>query len=144
MTEIFFYILDDTADDANARFACRMAEKAHDNGHRIYLHVADEARSEALDKLLWQFRQGSFVPHATTATLEADDNLTPVVIGAGEPPPGFNDILINIGGDVGGFFSRFARHNEIIAPADVDSARSRYRFYKDRGYTLTTHKIAAG
>ncbi|MES1927937.1 DNA polymerase III chi subunit, HolC [Salinisphaera dokdonensis CL-ES53] len=144
MTEVFFYILEDEAADANMRFACRLTEKAYDGGHRIYLHVADDAQADALDKLLWQFRQGSFVPHASVAALAADDHLTPVVIGAGAPPAGFDDILINVGGDVGGFFSRFARHNEIVAPADVDSARSRYRFYKDRGYTLTTHKIAAG
>ncbi|WP_353177733.1 DNA polymerase III subunit chi [Salinisphaera sp. T5B8] len=144
MTEVFFYILEDEADDASARFACRLTEKAHENGHRVYLHVADDEAAQALDALLWVFRQGSFVPHATTATLESDDELTPVVIGSGEPPPGFDDMLVNLGGDVGGFFSRFARHNEIVAPADVDHARARYRFYKDRGYALTTHKIAAG
>ena len=144
MTEVFVYILEDEAEDASARFACRLTEKAHENGHRVYLHVADEAAADTLDALLWVFRQGSFVPHAKMAALEADDDLTPVVIGCGEPPPGFDDMLINLGGEVGSFFSRFARHNEIVAPTDVDSARTRYRFYKDRGYALTTHKIAAG
>ena len=144
MTEVFFYILEDTAADANMRFACRLTEKAHDGGHRVYLHAADAHQAEALDNLLWQFRQGSFVPHVTAAGLTADDDLTPVVIGTGEPPAGFDDVLINVGGDVGGFFSRFARHNEVVPPADVDTARSRYRFYKDRGYALTTHKIPAG
>jgi DNA polymerase-3 subunit chi len=143
MTEVFFYILEDEAADASARFACRLTEKAHDSGHRVYLHVADDSAAEALDSLLWQFRQGSFVPHATTAALADDDDLTPVAIGAGEPPPGFDDVLINVGGNVGGFFSRFARHNEVVPPAAVDAARSRYRFYKDRGYALTTHKIPA-
>lgn len=144
MTEVFFYILEDDAADASARFACRLTEKAQENGHRVYVHVADEAAADALDSLLWLFRQGSFVPHVTVRALEADDALTPVVIGAGEPPAGFDDMLINLGGDVGGFFSRFARHNEIVAPTEVASARSRYRFYQDRGYALTTHKIPAG
>ncbi|ROO37492.1 DNA polymerase III subunit chi [Salinisphaera orenii] len=143
MTEVFFYILADEAADASARFACRLTEKAHAAGHRVYLHVADARQAEDLDDLLWQFRQGSFVPHATLAALEADDDLTPVVIGTGEPPAGFDDVLVNLGGDVGTFFSRFARHNEIVAPADVAAARSLYRFYKDRGYALTTHRIAA-
>jgi DNA polymerase-3 subunit chi len=144
VTEVFFYILEDEADDASARFACRLTEKAHENGHRVYLHVADDASAEALDSLLWVFRQGSFVPHAQKGALESDDDLTPVVIGSGEPPSGFDDVLINLGGEVSRFFSRFARHNEIVAPADVDAARTRYRFFKDRGYALTTHKIAAG
>lgn len=143
MTEVFFYILEDEAEDARERFACRLTEKAHESGHRVFMHVRDDRQAEALDSLLWVFRQGSFVPHARQAARAADDDLTPVVIGSGEPPPAFDDILINVGGEVGGFFSRFARHNEIVAPADVDTARSRYRFYKDRGYALTTHKIAA-
>jgi DNA polymerase-3 subunit chi len=143
MTEIFFYILEDEATDAVARFACRLTEKAHAEGRRIYLYAADADQVAALDTLLWVFRQSSFVPHTTAAALADDDRLTPVVIGDSEPPVGFDDVLINLGGDVADFFSRFARHNEIVAPAAVAAARSRYRFYKDRGYPLTTHKIAA-
>lgn len=143
MTEVFFYILEDTAGDAAQRFACRLTEKAHAEGHRVFIHVNDDTQSQAMNELLWTFRQGSFVPHAALDTLSADDNLTPVVIGAGQPPAGFDDVLINLGGEVGSFFSRFARHNEVVAPSERDSARERYRFFKDRGYALTTHKIAA-
>lgn len=142
MTEVFFYILEDDAQDAADRFACRLTEKAHAEGHRVFVHVADEARMDTLDRLLWLFRQGSFVPHVTTPELSADDDLTPVVIGTGEPPAGFDDLLINIDGDVGGFFSRFSRHSEVVTPAARDAARERYRFFKDRGYSLTTHRIA--
>ncbi|HET7315673.1 DNA polymerase III subunit chi [Salinisphaera sp.] len=143
MTEVFFYILEDEAADATAHFACRLAEKAHGEGHRVFIHVADAAQTAALDNMLWQFRQGSFVPHTATDALAPDDDLTPVVIGAGEPPAGFDDILLNVGGEVGGFFSRFARHNEIVGPESMAAARHRYRFFKDRGYQLTTHKIPA-
>ncbi|ROO29120.1 DNA polymerase III subunit chi [Salinisphaera japonica] len=143
MTEVFFYILEDTAADAPDRFAARLIEKAHGEGHRVYVHVADADAVAALDKLLWTFRQGSFVPHVAAADLDADDDLTPIVIGAGEPPDGFNDVLVNVGGDVGAFFSRFARHNEIAGAARVAQARTQYRYFKDRGYALTTHKIPA-
>ncbi len=144
MTEVLFYILSDDAPDAAERFACRLAEKAHAGGHRLFLHTADAAQAGALDKLLWLFRQGSFVPHAAADALEADDDMTPVIIGAGEPPPGFDDILINLGGDVSRFFSRFSRHMEVVVPARREDARAAYRFYKDRGYQLTTHRIDAG
>ena len=143
MTEVFFYILEDEAADAPAHFACRLTEKAHNEGHRVFIHVADAAQATALDELLWQFRQGSFVPHVTAEALESDDDLTPVVIGAGEPPTGFDDMLINVGGEFGGCFSRFARHNEVVGPQAMATARRQYRFFKDRGYQLTTHKIAA-
>ena len=143
MTEVLFYILEDDAAEADQRFACRLAEKAHAGGHRIYLHVASAEQVKAVDTLLWVFRQGSFVPHAAADDLAASDGRTPVVIGRGPPPPGFDDVLINLGGDVTSFFSRFSRHSEIVAPGAREDARARYRFYKDRGYALTTHKIAA-
>lgn len=143
MTEIFFYILEDEAANATAYFTCRLTEKAHGEGHRVFIHVADTAQAAALDDMLWQFRQGSFVPHATLEALTTDDDLTPVVIGTGEPPAGFDDVLINAGGEVGLFFSRFARHNEIVGPSAMAAARRQYRFFKDRGYPLTTHRIAA-
>lgn len=142
MTEVLFYILDNDAPDAAPHFACRLTEKAHAAGHRLYLHTADAAQATALDRLLWTFRQGSFVPHARAHDFAADDSRTPVVVGSGEPPPAFDDILINLDGDVSGFFSRFRRHMEIVAPARRDAARAAYKFFRDRGYDLTTHHIA--
>lgn len=141
MTEVLFYILDDDAPDAAPYFACRLAEKVHAAGHRLYVHVADAAQATALDRMLWTFRQASFVPHVLIDDYVADDNLTPVVIGCGEPPAGFDDMLINLDGDVSRFFSRFRRHMEVVGPARRDTARAAYRFFRDRGYELTTHNI---
>lgn len=143
MTEVFFYILEDAGADAPARFACRLTEKAHGEGHRVFIHVADTDQARTLDRLLWVFRQASFVPHMMDEALDPQDTLTPVVIGTGEPPSGFDDVLINVGGEVGGFFSRFSRHSEIVGPERLDQARGQYRYFKDRGYALTTHKIPA-
>ncbi|MES1926747.1 DNA polymerase III subunit chi [Salinisphaera sp. T31B1] len=142
MTEVFFYILEAEGAEALERFACRLTEKAHGEGHRVYVHAADADQVARMDTLLWVFRQGSFVPHCAANDLADDDRLTPVLIGTGAPPAGFDDVLVNIGGDASGFFSRFNRHNEVVAPEAVADARSLYRFYKDRGYALTTHKIA--
>jgi len=141
VTEVIFYILEDDTPDAAAHFACRLAEKAHTAGHRLYLHTADDTQATALDRMLWTFRQGSFVPHELGARHAADDDLTPVVIGHGEPPPDFDDILINFDGDVTRFFSRFKRHMEIVPPLRRADARAAYRFFRDRGYELTTHHI---
>lgn len=141
MTEVLFYILENDAPDGAPHFACRLAEKAQTAGHRLYLHTADAAQATALDRMLWTFRQGSFVPHALADDISADDNLTPVAIGNGEPPPGFDDVLINVDGDVSRFFSRFQRHLEVVPPARRDAARTAYRFFRDRGYELTTHRI---
>lgn len=141
MTEVSFYILDNAAPNAAPHFACRLTEKAQAAGHRLYLHTADAVQAAALDHMLWTFRHGSFVPHVVRADLAADDNLTPVVVGTGEPPPGFDDILVNVDGDVSRFFSRFQRHMEVVPPTRRAAARDAYRFYRDRGYALQTHHI---
>lgn len=142
MTEISFYIVENTGADAAERLACRLAEKAHGQGRRLYLHVADEAAGVRLDALLWTFRQGSFVPHCLGAVWQGEDDPTPVVIGHDDTPPGFDDVLINLADTVPPFFSRFQRTLEIVTPATRDAARQRYKFYQDRGYTLETHKIS--
>lgn len=141
MTRVDFYVLTDERADAHLRFACRLTEQAHADGHQLFLCVADTNAGAQLDGLLWTFRQGSFVPHGRIADLDGDNDTTPVVIGSTEPPLRFDDVLINLSDDVPGFFSRFQRSVEIVTPANRQAARARYRFYQDRGYPLETHNI---
>lgn len=141
MTVVSFYILADEGPGAAARLACRLAEKAHLQGHRLYIHAADAGAAADLNQLLWTFRQGSFVPHALAADLDRDDS-TPVALGAqSEPPAGWDDVLINLDAEVPAFFSRFRRALEIVTPATRAAARQRYKFYQDRGYSLKTHQV---
>lgn len=141
MTHVGFYVLADTAPDAAPRFACRLIEKIHGEGRRVYWRLADEAACHAADALLWTFRQGSFVPHARIAELTGEDDPTPVALGTEEPPPGFDDVLINLHPEVPDFFSRFQRTVEIVTPDTRETGREHYRFYKERGYPLEHHVI---
>jgi DNA polymerase-3 subunit chi len=52
-------------------------------------------------------------------------------------------VLINLSNDVPPYFSRFKRVAELVSgeASQRSAARERYRFYKDRGYTLNTHEI---
>lgn len=139
MTQIGFYVLEQGGDNAALFLACRLAEKAYQRGHRVYIHEPDADAQSRLDDLLWTFRAGSFVPHARTV----EDATAPVLIGGGEPPEGVDDVLINLAPDVPGFFSRFQRLAELVSPdrTQRSQARTRYKFYQDRGYPLETHKI---
>jgi len=139
VTRVSFYILPQAGEAAQFGFACRLIEKAHSEKHTVYLH-ADNAHCAQLDALLWTFRQGSFVPHAQTS--DTDDGQTPVIIGAGEPPARLNDVLINLAGEIPSCFSRFQRAIEIVTSDNKDAARTRYKFYQDRGYELETHNIS--
>jgi len=142
MTRVDFYVPAEGTPGDRDLVACRLAEKAYLLGHRIYIHTATEDEARRLDGLLWTFRQASFVPHGLLA--ETPDPLTPVLIGAGTDTGGEeHDVLINLTDEVPGFFSRFERVAEVVDgdAAAREAARSRYRYYRDRGYPLEKHDL---
>jgi len=141
MTKVDFYILTDHSSGDRYTMACRLTGKAWQRGHRVYLHTNSEAESQYVDRMLWTFRQDSFIPHALADT--ADLELTPVLIGHQGEAREEHDVLINLATEVPQFFSRFHRVAECI-DHDVEikqSGRSRYCYYRDRGYPLNTHEI---
>ena len=81
MTRVDFYVLPDTADGARLEFACRIAEKAYTQAHRVYVHAASAAEAARLDELLWTFRDTSFVPHALAGAGISAADAPPVLIG---------------------------------------------------------------
>lgn len=140
MTRVDFYILPGTAPQGRELLSCRLAEKAYKKGHSVYLHSESKPQAARIDELLWTFRAGSFVPH--TLDPAAGESRPPVVIGHGDDPAEA-DVLINLASTVPLFFSRFERVAEIVDQDDANrsSGRERYRFYRDRGYPLQSHKI---
>ena len=152
MTRIGFYILATDGADARLRVACRIAQKAVQQRHHVFVNTADEGDATRLDDLLWTFSQGSFIPHVVAGRGLPADGEEPVVIGvgspngAGDPPTEAGerwDVMINLAPDVPGFFSRYARVAEIVDadPARRSQGRQRYRYYQERGYKLETHSI---
>ncbi len=141
MTQVDFYILKDHSTGDRFAMACRLAGKAWQQGHRVYLHTDSEAESRHLDRLLWTLRQDSFIPHCMIE--DADPELNPVLIGHQGEIGDEHDVLLNLATEVPQFFSRFHRVAEFIDhDAGVkQSGRSRYCFYRDRGYQLKTHEI---
>ncbi|MEH6565670.1 MAG: DNA polymerase III subunit chi [Halopseudomonas sp.] len=139
MTRIDFYLLSSDQPATRLQYACRLAHKAWQKGHHVYLHCPDQPAAERLDELLWSFNGEAFLPHA----LREDHNGEPVVCGSGEDPGAANDLLINLSDDTPGFFSRFARLAEIVVEQDAIRvpARERFRFYRERGYPLQSHQI---
>ncbi|RMG57072.1 MAG: DNA polymerase III subunit chi [Gammaproteobacteria bacterium] len=141
MTRVDFYILERHPDHGRELLACRIAEKAVGRGLRVHVHVDDAAQGERLDQLMWTFRDGSFLPHAIGDGSEAE---TPVSIHHAVEPVG-HEVLINLAREVPVFFSRFERVAEVIdsQPDTREAGRERFRFYRERGYALETHRIEA-
>ena len=141
MTRVDFYVLEAQARGDRYVLACRLAEKAWQQGHRVYLHTGSENESRHLDRLLWTYRDGSFLPHGRCG--EADAALNPILVGHDTEAGDEHDVLINLATAVPPFFSRFERVAETLDqdPQIRDAGRQRYRFYRDRGYAPETHRI---
>jgi DNA polymerase-3 subunit chi len=84
--------------------AARLAAAHWAGGRRVLILAADQAQAELLDRALWSYDQGSFLPHAQAggpdqedepiliATELANPNQAPVLIAAtplDQVPPGF-------------------------------------------------------
>ena len=141
MTRVDFYILPDMDTDARDRFACRLANQAVDNGHRVHVHVEDEDAQRSLDELMWTYPAHRFLPHGTGAEPLADR--VPVLISHEVPGPESDQMLINLGAEVPKFFGRFERVAEIFVHPQIDAGRQRYKYYRDRGYPLFHHDMEA-
>jgi DNA polymerase-3 subunit chi len=141
MTRIDFYVLDFVEPRGLGLLACKLTEKVWRMGHRVYLHATDPAQAQALDDLLWTFRDGSFVPHEIYVA--GEDDPAPILIGC-EPDPQLEpDVLINLTDQVPACFSRFPRLAELVDadPGRREASRKRWSFYRDRGYPLHKHDM---
>lgn len=142
MTEILFYITEGAAAQQFHELARRIAEKALQSGHRVYIHQHDRDAAAVLDDWLWREPATGFLPHALAGD-EADTRGTPVVIGWGDNPGEHQDVLINLGRRVPDFFTRFQRVAELVT-GDENArreARQRWKFYRERGFPVRDHRL---
>lgn len=141
MSRIDFYVLDHSEPDGRLRLACRLADKAFRQGCRIYVNAENPAQAARLDELMWTYRDDSFLPHALAGSKAADG--CPVSIGCGDHPATDATVLINLGGEVPTWFTRFERVTELVdaEPAMRRIARDRFRHYRAQGCEPQTHQL---
>lgn len=142
MSRVDFYILPDDSADGLQLFACRLAEKAWQQGHRILIRTDSADQSHHLDDLLWVFKDGSFIPHGVAGS-EHDDQ-QPVVISHQDAPADAFQLLINLssGAPDSGQFERIA---EILNQDATRKqlGRAHYKVYRDLGHELHHHDMGA-
>ena len=139
MTRIDFHF--NAAD--KLRYGCRLVRRVYRARHRILVWCDDAVRLDEFDRMLWTFSQQDFIPH-----VGAGDPLaagTPVLLAAEPIETPFHEVLVNLGSATPPMFSRFDRLIEVVASDATDrlAARERWRFYRDRGYRLERHDLAA-
>ncbi len=112
-----------------------LAEAAYKKGRKLTIYAENEAHATQLEQSLWANSATAFLPHCLSSSPLASQ--TPIVIDW-QSQHVQDDILINLQSAQPANFSRFLRLIEIVGIDEIDktNARERYKFYRDRGYTL--------
>lgn len=125
---ITFYILEDV-DIAKAQaFLCNAIEKHYARDKKIYVHTSSLDEAKLLDDALWTYRADSFIPHHIRAMDESISS--PIEIGFSNIPDhlaSFTDVI------------------DIVSPetSKQAQARERYKQFRQKGFSITTHKLKA-
>ena len=140
MTSIDFYF--NAAD--RLEVACRLAGKAAAQKKRMLIYAPGAGLAQRIDQMLWTWQAISFVPHCLAGDSLADE--TPVLIAADAANPPDCEVMVNLSSECPDFFARYPRLLEIVSRDDEDkkAGRARYAWYRDRGYAIRNHDLAAG
>ena len=137
MTAIDFY----THVNDRLEVAAKLVAKAFAQHGSVRVLTPDATVTNALDRLLWLHPPVGFLPHC-----RADHRLaaeTPIWVDHVLEHQGPAAVLINLHASPPPFFSRFERLAEIVGTdeEEASAARGRYRFYRERGYELRSHRL---
>src|SRR5262245_9540129 len=138
MTRIDFY----SNAEPRLQLAGQLVARAVREQMQVVVFAPDPNTARALDKLLWTYQAIGFVPHCLAGDPLSPE--TPVVIASDDSEPPHHRVLLNLHEESPPAFSRFERLIEIVGMDDSDKqrARTRFRFYRDRGYEIQHHDLA--
>jgi DNA polymerase III subunit chi len=141
--QVDFYTL--TEPDRRARLvtACRLAEKACEQGLRVSVRTGGPAETAEFDELLWTFSDRSFVPHVVWPSEPEIAAATPVLVGSAGFPDHHRQVLINLASDAPTDFSAYARVCELVGGGEDDkkAGRNRWRTYREAGCLPEAHPL---
>lgn len=145
MTKVDFYLLAGNGQNAREVMACKLIDKIYQLNHKVYVHTDSPQDASRIDEMLWTLKPGNFIPHDIISDKRNTEESAkaPVIIGHEKSAPQIHDVLINLTHEVPLFFSQFKRVAEFVDAEDSHRSlgRTRFKFYKDRGYELDTHEI---
>jgi len=125
-----------------AKHLCEAAEKFFQEGRKVLITVLDENQGVTLDRFMWTWKKGSFLPHALdNGTVDCFSD--PVVITTEERNPNGASVLI-MGKPCGIAFIR--QFEEVIDFAEVydsdlaQQSRDRFRIYREAGFDPGMHQ----
>ncbi len=116
--------------------AASLCENYLNKGHKLTINCGSQEKQAVLSTLLWDSGAASFLPHANSNAAEAQ--FAPIHLHLDGADLQQDDILINLDEEVPLFFGRFRQMIEMVGDAETEkqAARTRWKFYRDRGYAL--------
>jgi len=119
-----------------ARVLCDLAEEFYLDGQRVLVMTLDDNQGITLDRFMWTWKKGAFVPHVyDNGSVEGHDE--PVVIVSEEANPNAAGVLI-MGAPCRVEFIRQFRHvvdfAETYDETRLEESRERFRSYRELGF----------
>ena len=119
-----------------ARLLCELAEEQYGAGLRVLIRVQDDNQAVTLDRFMWTWDKGSFLPHACNNG-SVDCLEEPIVITVKESNPNAASVLIMGVPCSRDFMARFELaidFAEVYDKALAEQARGRFRSYREAGF----------
>jgi DNA polymerase-3 subunit chi len=119
-------------------------QQAWGQRQQVLVYVPDAEQATRLDRMLWTQPALSFVPHCRVDSPLAVE--TPILLTDQLDDPPQETCLLNLSNTLPPTFSRFEQLIEIVSTEDADRlpARERFKFYRERGYTIDSRDISGG
>ncbi|MGR2679519.1 DNA polymerase III subunit chi [Chromobacterium haemolyticum] len=123
-------------------FACLLAATVMRKGGRLLVWFDSEQQLDTFSRQLWSFGDTRFVPHCRLGADEAAD--TPIWLTARLPDALEHPVLLNLGSNLPERMERFDRILEIVGrdEASLETARLRFKAYRERGYAIEHHDMS--
>jgi DNA polymerase III subunit chi len=135
MTEVLFYHLEHQPLE---RALPALVERTLERNWRAVIQCGSEERVEALDTLLWTYREDSFLPHGTRR--DGNPQLQPVFLTCLEENPNQATVRFLVDGAELAHFSAYARVVYLFDGRDagaVERARQQWKAVKAAGCEVT-------
>ena len=124
-------------------YVCKLIEKGYkQNINPIFIKTDTQKQAEEIDKILWTFRQESYIPH--TLVDQDSNNTQPVQIGWIDNEIEDAEAIINLSDGMPDISNHLKKIHEIIENIDEkkDKARERWKKYKSIGFNIKAHKVS--
>lgn len=141
MPLVDFYVLNTDNPAERREFVARLLGTIQRRRKTVWVAVADADDAGLMDRLLWDYPPESFLPHAMAEPGAQPE--VPVLISPEPEAQPLPDVYVNLRNQLPPQHGSLERLVEVVIeePSVLAATRNNYRFYREQGYEVRTHKI---